>query len=380
MLTSPGARDGIRYDFPGRNMLIDLRTDFVSTPTEEMIEAMARAARQPPSFGLRDDPIVAELEALAAQTLGKEDTLFCATCAAANQIAIHLHCRPGEAIVAEAGAHIITSEAGAHAALSGTVIHPLSAHPAVPRPGEVESAFSPAVPQRSRSALLWLENTHVGSGGTVLSREFMHEMILCARQGGAHAHLDGSRIFNAAAALGASAAEVGREFDSVAASLNKGLGAPMGAVLAGSRAFIGQATRVRQMFGGGWRPAHIPAAAAIVALRTMVDRIADDHARARELAAGLRGIEGLQVDLGQVQTNIVFVGLKSTFQAPALVELLRQRGVLAMQLAPDRLRLVLWHGIGRLQVDRTVEAFRDALHHALTATAAAPQRTHPIHK
>lgn len=343
-------------------MTIDLRTDFISTPTDEMIDAMTRAARQPPAFGLRDDPIVAELEALAASMLGKEDALFCATCAAANQIAIHLHCRPGESIVVEAGAHIVTSEAGAHAALSGAAIRPLPAHPAQPGPRELESAFAPAAPQQSRSALLWLENTHVGTGGTVLSLEFMDRMIGTARRGGAHAHLDGSRIFNAAAALGVPAARLARDVDSVSVSLNKGLGAPMGAVLAGSRALIGEATRVRQMFGGGWRPAHIPAAAALVGLRTMVDRIGDDHLRAREVAAGLANIAGLRIDAAQVQTNIVFVGLAAGGpDAAALVERLRERGVLAMPLGADRLRLVLWHGIGPNEVRRAIDAFGGAM-------------------
>jgi threonine aldolase len=213
--------------------------------------------------------------------------------------------------------------------------------------------------------LLWLENTHVGSGGTVLGLDAMERMIDAARRADAHVHLDGSRIFNAAAHLGTSAARLARDADTVSVSLNKGLAAPMGAILAGSRLLIEQATRVRQMFGGGWRPAHIPAAAALVALRTMVDRIADDHARARELADGLRGIPGLRVDPAQVQTNIVFVDPEPEFvSAAALVERLRDRGVLAMQLSRERIRLVLWHGIGEAQVRRAIDAFREAVDRA----------------
>ena len=342
--------------------IIDLRTDFVSTPTDAMIEAMVRAARRPPAFGLRDDPAVAELESTAADMLGMEDALFCATCAAANQIAIHLHCRPGDAIVAEAGAHIITSEAGAHAALTGAVIRALPPHPAVPDDHTLAAAFAPAAAQRSRAALLWLENTHVGSGGTVLPPAQTRRMVAMARQAGASVHLDGSRLFNAANHLGVTAAVLTRDVDSVSVSLNKGLAAPLGAILAGTRSFVDEATRVRQMLGGGWRPAHIPAAAALVGLRTMVDRLGQDHANAQALARALVELPALRIDLAQVQTNIVFVGIDPTVvSAAALGQRLAGLGVLAHEIGQDRLRLVTWHAIGPAEVSRVVDAFATAL-------------------
>ncbi len=343
-------------------MPIDLRSDFVSRPTEAMIEAMVAAAREPPGFGVRDDPVVSRLERLAAEILDKEDALFCPTCTMANQIAIHIHCRPGEVFLTETTAHVITSEAAAAAALSGgmpRLVASVAGHLAV---AELEREVSAGDVQRPRTAMILLENTHVRSGGTVVPLEAMQDIHVMAARHDVPVHLDGARIFNAAIALAQPVRVLAQTADTVAFNLNKGLGAPLGAILAGPREAIAAATRIRQMFGGGWRPATIPAAAGIVALRQMINRLADDHANARRLAEGLQGLDGIAVDAKAVETNIVLIDIeRDNLDAEALAAALAERDVLALPFGPSRLRCVTHHEITARDVERTIAAFADAL-------------------
>ncbi|MCB1740852.1 MAG: aminotransferase class I/II-fold pyridoxal phosphate-dependent enzyme [Gammaproteobacteria bacterium] len=344
-------------------MPIDLRSDFTTRPTEAMVQAMLRAARLAPGFGPREDPTVSALEACAARLLGKADALFCPTCMLANQIAIHIHCRPGEAFLTEAEAHVVTSESGAAAALSGAFPRIVPARFGALDPQAVAANLDAGDAQRPRTAMLLLENTHVRSGGRLLSLEQMDSLTGLARNAGVAVHLDGARLFNAAVALGVPADAIARLADSVSVNLNKGLGAPLGAILAGDREFVAEAVRVRQMFGGGWRPAGIPAAAGLVALQSMVQRLGEDHARARRLALGLQRLDGLEIDLDQVQSNIVLVRplprQDSSDPVTALADKLAEHGVLALPFG-SRLRLVIHHEIDDAAIEHTLDAFARA--------------------
>ncbi len=320
---------------------------------------MVRAAEVPPGFDLREDPTVARLERLAADTVGKDDALFCPTCMMANQIAIHLHCRPGENFITEPSSHVLTSEAAAAASLTG----------AMPRlvEGRLEAASVEAAIQlgdalRSRSAMVLVENTHVGSGGRVMPFQEMQGIAEVAKRHGIPVHLDGARLFNAAVALGRTGAELAATATTVAFNLNKALGAPLGAMLVGSVEAIEEATRVRQMFGGGWRPAGIPAAAGIVALESMIERLADDHANAQVLAEGLAALDGLAVDPAAVESNIVMIDIdRDGLDAATLAAAIAEDEVLVMPYGPRRVRCCTHHDIAPEGVARAIAAFERAL-------------------
>ncbi len=340
--------------------VIDFRTDFIARPTPAMIDAMAKAAREQPGFGLREDPTVARLEAKAAELLGTEDALFCPTCTQANQIAIHLRCRPGESVLAEALSHIFLSESGAPAALSGALASSVPGRHGVMHHRDVRQAIRAGDASRSRTALIVIENTHVFSGGRAVPLDAMRGIADIAHEHRVPVHIDGARLFNAAVALGCPARALTACADSVAVSLNKGLAAPMGAILAGRRDFIRDAVRVRQMFGGGWRPANILAAAGIVALDTMIDRLADDHRNARRLAEGLAECRGVSIDLREVETNIVMAEIdEAVMKTSDLVSQLKAQSILVMPIsigATNVLRFVTHHDIGTPEIDRSIAA------------------------
>ena len=345
--------------------MIDLRTDAISRPTEAMIEAMVVAARSAPGFGLTEDPFVARLERLAAEKLGKESALFCPTCTLCNQLAVHIFSQPGESFVAEALSHIIVAEAGAVASMSGVMPVPVPGTRGIPDPVQLKRAVRKGDELRSRTALIVMENTHVYSGGSVVPTASMQEIAEFSRQVGIPIHLDGARVFNAAAFLGIPAEQIARNFDSVAFSLNKGLAAPLGAILAGDRQFIRAAVRVRQMFGGGWRPAGILAAAGIVALETMIDRIGEDHRHARRLADGLATCNGVAVDPESVDTNIVLAQIETShISVSDLIRKLEEEGVLILELAAgpaNTIRMVTHHEIRAEHIDRAIDVFANIM-------------------
>jgi threonine aldolase len=293
---------------------------------------------------------------------GKEDALFCPTCGMANQIAIHLACQPGHALVAEENAHVILSEAGGPAALSGVMCKGVPGRGGVPDADLLEEALAAGDTQRCRAQLLVVENTHVRLGGAVIGLAAMQGLQQAAARHGVAVHLDGSRIFNAAAALGVPVAHLCASADTVAFSLNKGLAAPLGAILAGPRRLIEAAVRVRQMFGGGWRPAGIPAAAARVALETMPQRLHEDHRVARLLAQALGALEGLCLGQAQVPTNLVLLDLAPRLgDSTQFAERLAPEGVLALPFGRHRLRLAVYYEITDAQVPLIVHAFARAL-------------------
>src|SRR5512145_1224457 len=285
--------------------MIDLRSDTVTKPTEGMRRAIAEAAVGDEQK--REDPSVNELQERVAALLGQEAAIFVPTATMANQIALKLLARPGDVLLAEENAHVVIYEYGGPAAHAGLMALGLPGDRGRLSPEQVRAAAEPSAKVADqRAALLALENTHNASGGRVWPLEELDEVVATAREVGLAVHLDGARLLNAATALGVAPAEIAGRFDTVTLCLSKGLGCPLGALLAGSRDLMERAWREKHLFGGAMRQAGIVAAAGLYALDHHVERLADDHRRARMLAEALHGA-GVPVDLEQVETNFVQV-------------------------------------------------------------------------
>ena len=341
----------------------DLRSDFISRPTEAMVEAMVAASYETPGIGLREDPVVSRLEALSADLLGKEDALFCPTCTLCNQTAVNAFCRPGDILLAPSKAHVLTSEGGAVAALSGAQAETVETEKGAMVPAALEAALaSQPGGGRPRVGLILVENTHLRAGGRAVPEDTMRTVAELAAAHGVPVHLDGSRLFNAAAFLGVEVTDLTRHADTVALSLNKGLSAPLGAVLAGDADLIAAAVDIRQRFGGGWRPAGIPAAAGIVALEQMTGCMAEDNANARSLARGLAGIEGVSVVNEPVETNILFIAVhRPGFDREGFLDRLAGKGVLLLPYDDGAMRAVLHKDITATHIDGIVRVFEEVL-------------------
>lgn len=331
---------------------IDLRSDTVTRPSPAMRAAMAAAEVGDDVYG--EDPTVNRLEALAAEMLGTEAALFVASGTQSNLLAIMAHCGRGDEYIAGQTAHCYRFEGGGAAALGGVQPQPLDVKPdGTLDLGKVAAAIKPLDPHFARTRLLCLENTQAGR---VLPLDYLARAHVLARERGLALHLDGARLFNAAVALGVDAREIAGHFDSVSVCLSKGLGAPVGSLLCGSRELVVAARRWRKVLGGGMRQVGILAAAGIVALTENVERLAEDHANARRLAKGLGAIDGLAVDPAAVQTNMLFLCLPHE-QADALAAFLRERGILIA--GRESIRLVTHHDVTAADIDRVVAAFGD---------------------
>lgn len=365
--TSAPRRGGRASDAPGAGAasspqpcmpIVDLRSDTVTKPTPAMREAMAHAEVGDDVFG--DDPSVNALQARIAQLLGFEAALFVPSGTQSNLVAIMSHCQRGDEYVVGQMAHTYRWEGGGAAVLGSVQPQPI-AHQAdgTLALSDIEAAIKPDDAHFAKTRLLCLENT---LGGKVLATDYLRDATALARRRGLATHLDGARLFNAATALGGDVRERAREiaqcFDSVSVCFSKGLGAPVGSALCGSRAFIARAHRWRKMAGGGMRQAGILAAAALHALEYHVDRLAEDHANARRLADGLAGLPGVSVEAPD--SNIVFVDVAAG-RAAGLLEHLKARGVLATGLY--RLRFVTHLDVDAAGVDRAVAAMREHLQH-----------------
>src|SRR5512140_2900856 len=288
--------------------LIDLRSDTVTKPTPEMREAMAKAEVGDDVYG--DDPTVNRLQELAAEMMGKEAGLFVPSGTMGNLAAILTHCQRGDEVIIGQLNHSFMFEAGGMSVLGGVSSYQLKNQPdGSLLVDEIEAAIRPDDPHDPITRLLCLENTHNRCGGTVQTPETTRAMAKVARKHGLKVHLDGARIFNAAASLGIPARQLAEPVDTVTFCLSKGLSAPVGSVLCGPRDFIHNAKRARKILGGGMRQAGVLAAAGIVALEKMTTRLSEDHARARRLAEGLRNNECVVLDPGTPATNMVFFNL-----------------------------------------------------------------------
>lgn len=304
-----------------------------------MREAMARAAVGDDVYG--EDPTVNALQERVAELLGFEAALWTPTGTMGNQICLRLHAPPGSEVIVESRAHIYEWELGAFAALSGLIPRLVSSERGHPSWETIAAAVQPKAYYRAQTALICLENTHNMHGGTVADPNQTAVILREAAARGLPVHLDGARLFNAAVALGRPVAELARGFSSVMVCLSKGLGAPAGSVIAGSRSFIERARAVRKLFGGGMRQVGVLAAAGLVALDEGPAQLAADHANAKALAADLAALPGWRVDPGRVETNIVLCDVGETgFSAPELCNRLRAYGVLAGAVSDTHLRFV----------------------------------------
>jgi threonine aldolase len=341
--------------------VIDLRSDTATRPTDGMRAAIAAAAVGDEQR--REDPSVNALQERAATLLGQETALFVPTATMANQIALKLHSRPGDVLVAERHAHVVIYEYGGAAAHAGLMVETIEGRRGRFGVEDLEAVTVPSTKSADqRPAVLALENTHNSSGGRCWPLDELRAVTAAARKRGLRTHLDGARLLNAAVATGVAAAELGAPFDTVTLCLSKGLGCPLGAVLAGSRETIDRAWREKHLFGGAMRQAGIVAAAGVYALDHHVDRLADDHARARRLAEGWEAA-GLPVDLDQVETNFVQVdvGALGLDQADALARL-RDAGVgLSSTIHPTIVRAVTHLDVDDDAIDRAIELVPRAL-------------------
>ena len=338
--------------------MIDLRSDTATKPTAEMRAAIAAA--EVGDEQLREDPSVNELQRRAAELLGQEAALFLPTATMANQIALKLHGRPGDVLIAEERTHVLIFEAGGPAVHSGLVMRGLPAAAGRLRPEQLREVAAQADDLQPAGVVV-LENTHRSSGGRVWPYPEFAEVVATARQLGLRVHLDGARIMNAAAASGIPAAEYGRLADSVTLCFSKGLGCPLGAVLATSNDRIEEAWRGKFLFGGAMRQAGMVAAAALHALDHHVDRLGEDHARAKRLAEGLAAA-GLPVDVDAVETNFIGIEVASLgLEVEEARARLRADGILVSVLRPGVLRIVTYLGITDEDVDTAIEAIPRAL-------------------
>jgi threonine aldolase len=345
--------------------VIDLRSDTVTKPTPDMLDAMVRADLGDDGRG--DDPTVKALERTAAERLDKEAALFLPSGTMSNQAALLAHARVKGCVIGEASAHIFRSELGGLSLLAGLYPRPIPGHRGAVDMEAFRSALSaPEItPNALGTAVVCMETTHNWAGGCVLPLEHMRDVHGLARKRGVPVHLDGARLFNAAIRLGVSAAAIAAHADSVTFCLSKGLSAPVGSVLTGSAEFIQRARGFRRMLGGNMRQAGLLAACGLVALEQMIDRLAEDHTHARQLAEGLAAFDPSLCNPGDVETNIVMVEVGSIAgTAQQWSNALAAHGVMTAPATSSVLRLVTHRHIGSAEVVRTIDTFRRMLSEA----------------
>lgn len=331
-------------------MRIDLRSDTVTQPDAGMRRAMAAAEVGDDIYG--EDPTARRLEERAAELLGHEAALFVSSGTMGNQIALMLHCRRGDDVIVGEDAHCKLYESGAAGALAGVQLS-VAGRGGTFTVQEMEAAIYPASAYHMpRTRLVAIENTHNRAGGAVWPQGQAEAICARARELGLGTHLDGARVWNAAVHAGRPPAELAAPFDTVSACFSKGLGAPVGSVLAGDESAILEARRIRKMMGGAMRQVGVLCAAALYALDHNLPRLAEDHDNARRLAAGIAAVEGLAVDLASVQTNIVNFQVAS---AAAFVERAREAGLLLNAMAPHVVRAVVHLDVDRQAIDRAIE-------------------------
>src|SRR5262245_12704068 len=336
---------------------IDLYSDTVTRPTAAMRRFMCAAEVGDEQKG--EDPTVNRLQDQVAQLLGKEAALFLPSGTMCNEIALRVHCRPGDEMLAHRTAHPINAEAGGPAALAGVNTRALDGPRGQFDAATAQAAVRPPSRYSPRSRLLWVEQTSNLGGGSVWPLAGIEAVVDVARRHGLATHMDGARRFNAVVASGVSARVFAAGFDSAWVDFTKGLGAPVGAALAGSREFIVEAWRLKQQMGGAMRQAGIIAAAGIYGLEHHVERLAEDHARARLLADGLAELPGIVLTPAHVETNIVLFELRGPLDAETAVARLLERGVRMGALGPRTIRAVTHLDVGTADIERALMAARD---------------------
>jgi threonine aldolase len=333
--------------------VIDLRSDTVTQPTPEMKRAMATAPLGDDVLG--DDPTVNRLEEVAAARLGKEASVFLPSGTMGNLIGIAVNARLGQEVIADAESHVFLYEAAGAAAIAGVQIQQIATPAGIMTPAQVEAAVRPRDDFHfALTAALFLENTHNRHGGVVWPLDALRAASDAAHAQGIRVHLDGARMFNAAVALGVEASEIAAPADTVTFCISKGLGCPAGSLFCGTREYVDQARRWRKRLGGAMRQTGVLAAAGLVALDTMVERLAEDHGNARTLAEGLAELPGVSCDLSRVQTNLVYFEV-AKLSGARFQEECRKRGLLCEALDPQRVRFVTHNGITAADVQAALQ-------------------------
>jgi threonine aldolase len=339
---------------------IDLRSDTVTKPTPAMRKAMAEAEVGDDVFG--EDPTVNTLQGKVANLLGKDAALFVPSGTMANQLSIKSHTQPGDEVIIESSSHPYNFEGGAGAALSGIQFRCIQGNRGILDPSQIEEAIRPADHHFPVTRLVCLENTHNRSGGSIFPLEKMAEIYRLSRSRGLLVHLDGARLWNASVATGIKVHEYAQWADSVSVCLSKGLGAPIGSLVAGSKVFVDRVHRFRKMFGGGMRQVGIIAAAGIYALDHHLERLEEDHQNATRLAVGLKEFKGVSIDTRHVETNIVIFDVAgTTMKGSQLAEAMRKEGVLIHAIAKTQIRLVTHLDVTREDIEKALEVFEKIL-------------------
>ena len=338
---------------------VDLYSDTVTKPTAEMRRFMCEA--EVGDEQKHEDPTVNLLQEMVAELLGKQAALFLPSGTMCNEIALRVHCRPGEEMLAHRTAHPIHFETGGPGALAGVNVRSLDGPRGQYEAATLEEGIRPDFRHFPRSRLVWVEQTSNLGGGSIWPLERVRAVTDVARRHRLATHLDGARLMNAVVASGIAAREWAAPFDSAWIDFTKGLGAPVGAALAGSRDFIAEAWRCKQQMGGAMRQAGIIAAGGVYALRHHVKRLADDHTNAKRLAEGLAALPGVALDPKTVETNIVFFELTGSVDAPTLVDGLLERGVRVGAMGPRTVRAVTHLDVSAAGIERAVDAARAIL-------------------
>ncbi len=341
--------------------VVDLRSDTITRPTPRMRQAMAAAEVGDDVFG--EDPTVNRLEEMAAARLGKEAALFVPSGTMGNLVSLLVHCGRGDEVILGDQSHTHLYEQGGIAALGSIHPRPLPNEPDGTIPLDaIEGAIRPDNLHFPRTRLIALENTHNRCNGSPLSLPYMQEVRELADRWALKVHLDGARLFHACVALGVEARAFAAQADSVSFCLSKALAAPVGSMVCGATDFIGEARRARKLLGGGMRQAGVLAAAGIVALEDMVERLAEDHANARRLAEGLSGVAGLRVVPAAVRTNMVYVDVENGKPSSQLLaERVGAKGVLVLPMSPSRIRAVTHYQVSSEDVEIALEVFRQVM-------------------
>lgn len=337
---------------------VDLRSDTVTQPTAAMREAMMNAPVGDDVLG--DDQTVIQLQDMLADMLGKEAALFVPSGTMSNAIAIRAHTVPGDEIITENASHIYVYEGGGYAALSGCSVALVPGKSGIMEPKDVEKAIRKqegSLGHYPNGSLVCVENTANRGGGTCYPQDTLDEIAKIAHENGCAAHIDGARLFNASVATGVSPSRMVKEYDSISICLSKGLGTPVGSVLVGSSDFISKAHRWRKMFGGGMRQAGVLAACGIYALENHVQRLDEDHRRAKYLAEAVNSIDGFNVNLASVETNMVYI--EGDIGAKKILEKLAEQGVDVLEVGPTAVRAVVHLHITDEDVERTIQAFQN---------------------
>jgi len=337
---------------------IDLRSDTVTLPTDEMREAMNNAEVGDDVY--QEDPTINRLEELAAKKLGKEAALFVPSGTMGNLIAVLTHCQRGDEVILEMDSHIYYYEVGGMSAVAGVIPRLIAGDKGILDPQDIKRALREENLHYPKTTLICVENTHNRAGGTIIPPEIIEEICQLGHERNIQVHLDGARIFNAAVALNIEPALLTKNVDSVMFCLSKGLSAPVGSILAGSKEFIQRARKNRKMLGGGMRQAGILAAAGIIALEKMVDRLKEDHKNARILGEGLADIGGIKVDLETIQTNMACFDLQeSSMDTFQFLPKLAEYNILGSPRPPTKVRLVTHYGIIEDDIYATIKAIKE---------------------